>query len=508
MAALGVGLPILILLALIGLGVWIAGWGVADARKRWIQAAIVFAHHGLFPAIVAGKQLNQPQFDERTATAQAVFDGNVNRINAGSARAAFTPVDETLALEAPPPAELPTEISAYSAPLPDRPALLLGQTAEGPLWFELGRSAGHILIGASSGTGKTNLEQAIMVDAARYDPRGERIQFAVVDLKEMDFAGVPSSLAQLRWPIAYNPEDGLRLLEQIEEERQQRSRAIAAAGFTALEDYNARSGAQPIPNLVAILDEISGFALHPDRRVGMLFESLLQSIVEKGVAAGVFVVLSTQRVSARVITPSITGVCDTRIAFGVPTNVESRMILDTVGAENLPDIKGRFIYRKGRTLSEAQAYYAYGREGRFAAFCASQPQRLALPADAEADGLNAFDAPSGPSEALQATLSAPNPPKPATIYQQAREALPEVPRSVADINARQADLLFKCFAATRDERGVYSFGETQRRIWGTESTGGSRHPIFTETIKREAARRGYSLAVVTGVGVRMEKKPA
>ncbi len=383
----------LALMALLAGGVYLVlRHGATYARTH---APLVYHQHGLLPAVAdAGVRVIADHRNERAEVAQAIFDGHVDRANTGGVRALLNPPAGEAVLPDP-ELNLPNQVDIFTAPLPARPALLLGHGPQGPITLDLDEG-GHVLVGGSPRTGKTNLLAAIVALAARQSPRGETVQVALCDLKRIDFALLPGDLALLRWPVATTIPDALAMVRAVEVELDRRLALLAAAHVRTVGDYNRRGG-ERLPYLLQVVDEIGELSAHPDRDVRDAFTTSVQRVGQLGSAAGIMQVLATQRPSAKVITRAITGICDTRIALKVATMIESQLILDAPGAESLPAVRGRALMRVGGDIVPAQTYYAGLRDGRFDRLLQSLPRTLRLSADAEADGIGPDDAPSTPA---------------------------------------------------------------------------------------------------------------
>ncbi len=385
------GLTPLALLALLLGGVY-AALRYAHVYSR-THAPLVYHVRGLLPAVAdGGPRLDAPHRNHAAEVAQASFDGGLTRIGASGLRHLAAAADEPPAELLPAP--LPERIDIFSAPLPNRPALLLGHGASGPVILDLDEG-GHVLVAGSPRSGKSNWLGSVIALAARQYPRGDTVQIALSDLKRLDFATlIGSDLALLRWPMATSVPDALELARAVEAELDRRLALLAAVRARTIADYN-RSNSDRLPYILQIIDEIGELSAHPDRDVRDRFAASVQRVGQLGSAAGIMQILATQRPSARVVGRTITGICDTRVAFRVATLVESQLILDASGAEDLPLVRGRALVRAGGAITEVQTYYAGLQDGRFDQLLAALPRRLRLPADAEADGLGAADLPDG-----------------------------------------------------------------------------------------------------------------
>lgn len=485
----------LALMALLAGGVYLAlRHGATYARTH---APLVYHQHGLLPAVAdTSVRVIAEHRNERAEVAQAIFDGHVDRANTGGVRALLNPPAGEAVLPDPEPS-LPDQVDIFSAPLPDRPALLLGHGPRGPITLDLDEG-GHVLVGGSPRTGKTNLLASIVALAARQSPRGETVQIALCDLKRIDFALLPGDLALLRWPVATTIPDALAMVRAVEAELDRRLALLAAAHVRTVGDYNRRGG-ERLPYLLQVIDEIGELSAHPDRDVRDAFTTAAQRVGQLGSAAGIMQILATQRPSAKVITRTITGICDTRIALKVATMIESQLILDAPGAESLPAVRGRALMRVGGDIVPAQTYYAGLRDGRFDRLLHSLPHILRLPADAEADGLGAADQPSSPLQTAVRT-AVPYPvhatPGGVTAFAAALPAVPgtvptPVPRRAVPAGVPDDALVADIYAAWRRHNG--NLNAVQREIFQYDAGaghGGRAYKVSAYAVNLMLRRRG------------------
>ena len=220
---------------------------------------------------------------------------------------------------------LPKMIRLTPEHLPDAPyTVTLGYGKRGPVHLDLAGDNRAILIGGTSGSGKTNLMQSIILQlAARHTPA--EVRFAIVDTKEVDFGADYEALPHLFASIAHNLQEAAELIERVEAERLRRQAVMAAAGVA---DWRDLDGDDAFPLLLLTVDEAADFTKTPT--MGTLVE-----IARKGRAMGVSLMLGTQSPSSKVIDPQIRANLPTAIAFQTRTDIESRVILGCKGAEQL-----------------------------------------------------------------------------------------------------------------------------------------------------------------------------
>jgi len=217
---------------------------------------------------------------------------------------------------------LPTVIPLDLENLPDKPyCVTLGCSRRGPVTLDLAGKHRAILIGGTSGSGKTNAMQSIILQlAAKHTPT--EVQFAIVDTKEVDFGPLFERLPHLFAPIAHDLGEAAELIERVEGERLRRQSVMAQAGVS---DWRRADG---LPLLLLTVDEAADFAKTPAM-------ATLIDVARKGRAMGVSLVLATQSPSSKVIDPQVRANLPTAIAFQTRTDIESRVILGRKGAEQL-----------------------------------------------------------------------------------------------------------------------------------------------------------------------------
>lgn len=265
---------------------------------------------------------------------------------------------------------LPDRVSVYTAQRPQRPALMVGMAADGPIELSL-ENLGTGLVGGLPGRGKTNFLASLIVGLARGDANGRLVQVAVVDTKAVDFAGVPDDLALLWSPVAYDVDGGLRLILALQAETERRFHLMRAANARGLPAYNAMHiDDDSLPYIVACVDEWA------DWTGNSAFMQAAFAIGRKGRGAGVSLVLATQTPRADVIDPRLRSLAEWRLAFRMPTAVESR-VLGIPGAETLPPgVRGRALFWNG-TATEVQTYDANVAQGGFDRYLSRRPRLLA-----------------------------------------------------------------------------------------------------------------------------------
>lgn len=187
----------------------------------------------------------------------------------------------------------------------------------------------HVLIAGATGSGKTcSLNSFIAAILFRASP--EEVKFILIDPKRVElvsYNGIPHLLT----PVITDPEQVISALKWTISEMDRRYKLFAQVGVRNIDSYNQLSGFQALPYIVIIIDELADIILFAPADV----EDAITRIAQMARATGIHLVISTQRPSVDVLTGLIKANIPCRIAFNVTSSVDSRVILDMVGAEKL-----------------------------------------------------------------------------------------------------------------------------------------------------------------------------
>jgi S-DNA-T family DNA segregation ATPase FtsK/SpoIIIE len=237
-------------------------------------------------------------------------------------------------------------------------ALVLGKDISGaPIVADLARMP-HLLVGGTTGSGKSTAVNA-MVLSLLYKATAQQVRLIMIDPKMLElsvYEGIPHLLA----PVVTDMKQAANALRWCVAEMERRYQLMAALGVRNLAGFNrkvkdASDAKQPIrdpllmkrllpdekpdtvpfleqmPCIVVIVDELADMMMI----VGKKVEELIARLAQKARASGIHLILATQRPSVDVITGLIKANIPTRIAFQVSAKVDSRTILDQMGAEQL-----------------------------------------------------------------------------------------------------------------------------------------------------------------------------
>ena len=199
----------------------------------------------------------------------------------------------------------------------------------------------HLLIAGTTGSGKSVCMNSIIISLL-YKAGPEDIKLIMVDPKMVEL-GIYNGIPQLLIPVVTDPKKAAGSLQWAVTEMLRRYKAMSDLGVRDLESYNsivtAEEGGQKLPTIVVIIDELADLMMVAAKEV----EDSICRIAQMGRAAGMHLIIATQRPSANVITGLMKANIPSRIAFSVASAMESRIILDTMGAEKLVG-KGDMLY--------------------------------------------------------------------------------------------------------------------------------------------------------------------
>ncbi len=200
----------------------------------------------------------------------------------------------------------------------------------------------HMLIAGTTGSGKSVCMNSIIISLL-YKASPDDVKLIMVDPKMVEL-GIYNGIPHLLIPVVTDPKKAAGSLQWAVSEMMRRYKAMADAGVRDLESYNSMIDSQQIegkkiPQVVVIIDELADLMLVAAKEV----EESICRIAQMGRASGIHLVIATQRPSADVITGLMKANIPSRIAFAVASAMESRIILDTQGAEKLVG-KGDMLY--------------------------------------------------------------------------------------------------------------------------------------------------------------------
>ncbi|WP_333710204.1 FtsK/SpoIIIE domain-containing protein [Malikia spinosa] len=209
----------------------------------------------------------------------------------------------------------------------------------------------HLLVAGTTGSGKSEALNAILFGLARFYAPGE-LRLLLIDPKGTEMLPFENS-AHLEGDIGWEDRDALAILEKAVVEMQRRYEIFRSAGRRSLAEYNAglSPGAARLPWWLIVLDEYADLTSDPQAKKEI--EANLRRLAQKARAAGIHVVIATQKPSADVISTNLRSNLPAQLALRVKSQIESRVILDETGAETLNG-KGDGLLKAESRLNRVQ----------------------------------------------------------------------------------------------------------------------------------------------------------
>ncbi|HEX7371766.1 MAG TPA: FtsK/SpoIIIE domain-containing protein, partial [Thermodesulfobacteriota bacterium] len=298
-------------------------------------------------------------------------------------------------------------------------SLALGKDIFGtPFVTNLGKMP-HLLVAGATGTGKS-VSLNSMICSVLYKADPEEVKFLMIDPKRLELS-IYDGIPHLLHPVVFDPKEAAMVLRWATQEMEVRYRLMAEKGVRNIERYNQKvekekkeqrkkpslpltpegekaegqggEPAQPLPYIVIVIDELADLMMVSARDV----EASLTRLAQMARAAGIHLLLATQRPSVDVLTGVIKANFPTRISFQVSSKTDSRTILDANGAEHLlgsgdmlflPPGTSRLIRVHGAYVSEVEILRVvehWKKQGR-PVYDQSILEAKAETAEADADG--------------------------------------------------------------------------------------------------------------------------
>ena len=199
----------------------------------------------------------------------------------------------------------------------------------------------HLLIAGTTGSGKSVCTNSLIISLL-YKATPEEVRLIMVDPKMVEL-GIYNGIPHLLIPVVTDPKKAAGALQWAVTEMMKRYRAFSEVGVRDLASYNTHAakteGMEKMPQIVVVIDELADLMLVAAKEV----EESICRVAQMGRAAGMHLIIATQRPSADVITGLMKANIPSRIAFAVASALESRIILDTTGAEKLVG-RGDMLY--------------------------------------------------------------------------------------------------------------------------------------------------------------------
>jgi len=230
--------------------------------------------------------------------------------------------------------------------------IALGRDVSGnPVYADLSKMP-HLLVAGSTGSGKTIFLNDLIISLL-YQPTTnvksggpENLRFVLVDPKRVEFS-LYTNLPHLLCPVIYDADKTVLALRWLIKEMERRFDVLSEVKARDIKSYNKIALARkfpPLPFIVVIIDELADLMAAKGREI----EAFIVRLAQMARAVGIHLVVATQRPSVEVITGLIKANITTRITFQVASQVDSRTVLDTAGAEKLLGL-GDMLYVSAQT---------------------------------------------------------------------------------------------------------------------------------------------------------------
>lgn len=239
------------------------------------------------------------------------------------------------------------------------------QESANPLMFALGRGTSgmshfanlakspHLLIAGTTGSGKSVGIHTI-ITSLLYRNSPEDLRFIMVDPKRVELT-LYNKIPHLLTPVITDPKKAILALKWATKEMDRRYNILEGQSVRDIQSYHKNNkGGEPMPYIVVIIDELADLMTQFPREI----EALIVRLAQMSRAVGIHLILSTQRPSVEVITGLIKANVPSRIAFQVPSLIDSRTIIDTPGAEKLLG-SGDMLYLGGEMSKPQRIQSAY-----------------------------------------------------------------------------------------------------------------------------------------------------
>ncbi len=198
----------------------------------------------------------------------------------------------------------------------------------------------HLLIAGATGSGKSVGMNTFLLSLL-YQNSPEDLKFIMVDPKRVELSSY-NGIPHLLTPVITTPEKAYMALKWAVQEMNRRYQELSEKRYRNIEEYNAQEEKR-MPKIVIVIDELADLMMQANKKET---EAMICRIAQMARAVGMHLILATQRPSVNVITGLIKANIPTRIAFTVTSGIDSRTIIDSVGAEDLLGM-GDMLYLPG-----------------------------------------------------------------------------------------------------------------------------------------------------------------
>ena len=208
-------------------------------------------------------------------------------------------------------------------------SICLGKDVSGKSWVADLSKMPHLLIAGSTGSGKSVAINSIIV-SLMYQNSPDDLKIVLVDPKKVELTGY-NDIPYLLTPVITDNKKTINALKWVVGEMERRYQILSQRGKRNIQAYNEANKKETIPHIVFVIDELADLMSVAAAEV----EGAIVRLAQMARAVGIHLILATQRPSVNVLTGLIKANIPSRIAFAVPSQIDSRTILDMAGAEKL-----------------------------------------------------------------------------------------------------------------------------------------------------------------------------
>ncbi len=358
---------------------------------------------------------------------------------------------------------------------PSNLAVALGRDVSGiPIYTDLAKMP-HLLVAGSTGTGKTIFLNSLILSllfqpsTSTKSAGPETLRFILVDPKRVEFP-VYNNLPHLLCPVIYNATKTISALKWLTGEMERRFDLLSEARARDIASYNAevlKNGTAPLPFIVFVIDELAELMAAKGREI----EAGIVILAQMARAVGIHLVVATQRPSVEVITGLIKANITSRVTFQVASQVDSRTVLDTAGAEKLLGL-GDMLYVSAEVVKPRRIQGAYVSEKevrKVVKHITSKVEELKPPVEMESQLIKELEKDLGETGAsgAGAVLYGEDDP----LYEEAKRMVIEARKASASLLQRRLRVGYARAARLIDileEKGVVGPGEgaKPREVYG------------------------------------------
>ena len=241
---------------------------------------------------------------------------------------------------------------------PSKLTIGLGKDISGlPIMADLSKMP-HLLVAGTTGSGKSVAINSMILSLI-YKSSSEDVRMIMIDPKMLEL-GVYDGIPHLLTPVVTDMNLAANALMWAVKEMERRYKLLAKFGVRTIDSFNKQIASdelneeEKLPQIVIVVDEFADLFFVVGKRV----EELIARLAQKARAAGIHLILATQRPSVDVITGLIKANIPSRIAFQVSSKTDSRVILDQAGAENLLG-DGDMLYLQSGNITPERIHGAY-----------------------------------------------------------------------------------------------------------------------------------------------------